>query len=71
MEELNANFKINLKILPFGQVIIEIKNPGNLNEEILEQDQNYSQPKSTDIKIFEKTFGEDNYIVPQTTGGYF
>lgn len=59
---------VNLRILPFGHAVIEIKN----NREVAEvkiQPPEYTEPKTTDTQTIEITFGGENYVVPKTTGG--
>lgn len=64
-----TRISINFKILPFGQASIEIKSGEQVSEEKMVHPPIYTEPKTTDTKIIEITFGGENYIVPKTTGG--
>jgi hypothetical protein len=69
VNEMEVKFSVNLRILPFGRAVVEMKSGEQVKEEKMERQPVYTEPKTTDIKIVEIIFGGDNYIVPKTTGG--
>jgi hypothetical protein len=73
-EELPMAVNINLKITPFGQVILELGKPASPSEEFkvtTEQEEPcYRVPQETASFIYELRYEEEakNYIVPPVTG---
>ena len=67
---MNENININIKILPFGRSYIELKgNEVEKTREVYTPPQ-YTEPKTTNPQFIEVPFCNENYIVPETTGGY-
>lgn len=69
MKVSQAKININFKILPFGHAEIDMKTGEPAKGEKIEQPTVYIEPKTTDTKTIEISFGGENYIVPKTTGG--
>ena len=69
MGDSQVRLNISVRFLPFGHVVIQSKGSEPVEMEKKEQKPVYSEPRTTDTKIVEITFGGENYIVPKTTGG--
>lgn len=70
MDKQNANIKVNIKILPFGQSEIVIKGKEDVKEDEqkrIEIHPDYSEIETTVPKKFDLSFEESSFIVPQTT----
>jgi hypothetical protein len=68
--EPQMKITVNVRIIPFGHAEIQIKGHEKEKERGREQVPTYSEPKTTNPQLIEITFGEENYIVPTTTGGF-
>jgi hypothetical protein len=71
MKEENVIVNIKLKILPFGQSLVEFRSSGKEGEKIETQPPVYLGPKTTNPHFVEVSFDGENYSVPETTGGLF
>jgi len=71
MKEETAIVNIRLKIIPFGQSSVEFRSSRKEREETETQFPVYLGPKTTNPHFVEISFDEENYSVPQTTGGLF
>jgi len=68
MKLKSSQININLRILPFGRVVIEIK--GTAQEEKKEEEKTlYKKPEITNVEIYEITSSGRYYTMPKTTGG--
>jgi hypothetical protein len=71
MSNQKLEMKIDLKILPFGSMQIEMKG-GEKPTDVREKKPIYGEPISTNRELIEISFGGgDEYVSPQTTGGLF
>lgn len=70
MKSAQINITVNLKIIPFGQVFLEIKGYAKKVETEKKGFPVYQEPKTTNLQIIEITFGGENYSVPKTTNGF-
>jgi len=65
---------VNVKIVPFGKVRLEIGKPVPLMEEHfvvpVQKEIHYREPQETASRIYEIQYQEElkNYVVPLTTG---
>jgi len=58
-----------LKILPFGHVVIEVKDYEKRKAERGERTLIYVEPRTTSPESIEIAFNGENYRVPKTTNG--
>jgi hypothetical protein len=72
MELKSPQININLRILPFGRAIVEIRG-GEQKEQKEEKEEKkisvYKKPEITNVEIYEITSSGLNYVTPKTTGG--
>jgi hypothetical protein len=69
MELKSTQININLRILPFGQAIIEIKGTAQKEENKKEKISLYKEPEITNVEVYEITSSDHYYATPRTTGG--
>jgi hypothetical protein len=69
MEDSQVRLNISIRFLPFGHFVFQSKGSEPVRVERKEQKPVYAEPKTTDTKTVEITFGGDNYVIPKTTGG--
>ena len=67
--EQKAN--LNIKILPFGHISIEMKGSESAKENKLDQSVIYGEPGTSYPPLVEISFGGEEYRTPKTTGGTF
>ena len=70
MKETELKINVNLKIIPFGHASIEIRGRVDAKEKLEKKNPIYQQPTSTNPELIEITFGNGNYMIPNTTGGF-
>jgi len=70
MKEQQAKFNINLKILPFAQVSVEIKNFVNEKRGKSGSPFVYSEIKTTNPDVIEITSDGTDYGIPKTTANF-
>ncbi len=71
MKESEVKFNVNVKIIPFGHISIEIEGHKEEKKEEEKELPVYLEPKTTNPQLIEITFDGENYSVPKTTGGFF
>jgi hypothetical protein len=69
MELKSTQINISLRILPFGQVVIEIKGTAQKEKKEEEKTSLYKKPEITNVEIYEITSSGRYYTTPKTTGG--
>ena len=62
---------VKVRILPFGKSIIELKGIEEPKPQAPEPTPLYGQPATSGTKMVQITFGQGDYFVPKTTGGFF
>ena len=69
MNDPEIKMNINVKLLPFGCIQIEMKGPEGVGENIVRHPVVYGEPGTTGQQIAEIPFNREEYGVHKTTGG--
>ena len=70
MNMAQVTINANVKILPFGYAVIEVKDYEKPKAERGEKSPLYIQPRTTSPESIEIAFNGENYRVPKTTNGF-
>jgi hypothetical protein len=69
MELKSPQININLRILPFGRAIVEIRGAEQKEEKEKKKISAYKKPEITNVEIYKITSSDRYYVTPKTTGG--